>query len=82
MNIRRQIYTRKMEDEDSNDSSQCHLWSKKRDRYPFRACYREQKPTGGKARAIGDRGKQAEKVAGDCGSHKRMWGGVKDSRHM
>ncbi|KAH3855633.1 hypothetical protein DPMN_098203 [Dreissena polymorpha] len=57
-----------MEDEDSNDSSQ--------DRYPFRVCYREQKPTGEKARAIGDRGKQAEKVAGDCGSHKRMWATV------
>ncbi|KAH3728638.1 hypothetical protein DPMN_054597 [Dreissena polymorpha] len=39
----------------------------------YRACYREQKLAGGKARAIGDRGKQAEKVAGDCGSHKRVW---------
>ncbi|KAH3833469.1 hypothetical protein DPMN_106779 [Dreissena polymorpha] len=29
MNIRRQKYTRKMEDEDSNDSSQCHSWSEK-----------------------------------------------------
>ncbi|KAH3707568.1 hypothetical protein DPMN_066978 [Dreissena polymorpha] len=31
----------------------------------------------GKARAIEDRGKQAEKVAGDCGSHKRVWDGAK-----
>ncbi|KAH3738457.1 hypothetical protein DPMN_045091 [Dreissena polymorpha] len=29
MNIRRQKTSRKMEDEDSNDSSQCHSWSKK-----------------------------------------------------
>ncbi|KAH3805048.1 hypothetical protein DPMN_133345 [Dreissena polymorpha] len=29
MNIRRRKYTRKMEDEDSNDSSQRHSWSKK-----------------------------------------------------
>ncbi|KAH3840440.1 hypothetical protein DPMN_113889 [Dreissena polymorpha] len=43
---------------------------------------RTKKPAGGKARAIGNRGIQAEKVAGDCGSHKRVWGGVEDSRHM
>ncbi|KAH3885131.1 hypothetical protein DPMN_009121 [Dreissena polymorpha] len=36
----------------------------------------------GKKRAIGDRGKQAEKVAGDCGNHKRVWGGVEESRHV
>ncbi|KAH3886087.1 hypothetical protein DPMN_010088 [Dreissena polymorpha] len=33
---------------------------------------RDLKPAGGKAWAIDDRGKQAEKVAGDCGSHKRQ----------
>ncbi|KAH3861394.1 hypothetical protein DPMN_024322 [Dreissena polymorpha] len=80
INIRRQKYTRKIKDEDSNNSIQCHSWSKKE--YPFRACYREQEPVGGKARAIDDRCKQAEKVAGDCGSHKRVWGGVEDSRLM
>ncbi|KAH3852236.1 hypothetical protein DPMN_094737 [Dreissena polymorpha] len=36
------------------------------------ACYRDQEPAGGKARAIDDRGKLAEKEAGDCGSHKRV----------
>ncbi|KAH3739388.1 hypothetical protein DPMN_046040 [Dreissena polymorpha] len=54
----------------------------KRDRYPLRSCYQNQEPAGGKARAIGDRGKLAEKVAGDCGSHKRVLGGVEDGRHM
>ncbi|KAH3727916.1 hypothetical protein DPMN_053862 [Dreissena polymorpha] len=72
-----------MEDEDSNDSIQCHSWSKKEIDILLELVIKNKKLLEGKQGPLVTEVNKRKKVAGYCGSHKkRVWSYVEDSRHM
>ncbi|KAH3896280.1 hypothetical protein DPMN_020455 [Dreissena polymorpha] len=71
-----------MEHEDSNESSRCHSWSKKDIDILQELVIENKYLLEEKHRPLVTEANKRKKVARDCGSHTRVWGGVEDSIHM